>query len=827
MGNLANDLRYALRKLRRSPGFALTAVLTLALGIGATTAIFSVVDGVLLRPLPFPNPNRLVALGDRVQGVNLPGNNTRVTAKDILAYTHDSKAFSHLGGYESSGYELSGPVDPVDINGARLGAGTFQALGVAPLMGRTFTQDEDEQHERVAVLSYATWKSRFDSEQDILGKTILLDRQPYAVIGVMPRNFEFPLAPGQLNRSELWVPLSLTHAELTAPGAWDFEMVGRLKPGVALAQAQTDANRVAHEIMRNFPPVLAGLHMDAAVQSLRSVAVMDARPLIRILFLAVFVVLLIACANLAGLLLVRAIRRRRETAVRLALGSSAGTLVRQAILESLMLSFSGGLIGILLSAIAIRVSIHVLPETLPRIDDIHMNWAVIAFAVMLAAVTGVACGLAPAFAAMRTDMNDGLKEGGRTGSAGSGHARLRSTLVVSEIAIALILVIASGLLVRSFQKVRDVDLGFHPDHMLIAMYNLPQKQYSTQASIDTFNRELLRKLQELPGARAAGLILSVPMGSNGSTNGFIADGYVQPKGRLVNIAESFTVEGDYFGASGIPLLHGRFFTSADNASSQLVTVVNEKLAHQYWPNQNPIGKRIRLGNEKLKTPWMTIVGEIGNVKTDGPDSHVPEQYYQPVDQAQPDYGELASLATLNGNSMYAVVRTETPPNQMENSLRSVFHSLDPQLAIMHVQSMEEALSNTEAPRRFSTTIISAFGIIAVLLAMLGIYSVIAFSVALRTHEMAIRMALGASRTEVRRLVLLSGARLAIIGCAIGLAGAIATSHLLQSLLFEVDPFDPAVLIAAATAILGLSMAASALPAQRAAAVDPVRALRQE
>lgn len=827
MTTLLNDLRYAIRQLRKSPGFTVTAVLTLALGIGATTAIFSVVDGVLLRPLPFRDPGQLVALGDHLQGIDLQ-TDASVTAPDVVAYTRDSKAFSNMGGYTTTGYELSGSVQPVSINAARLGAGVFSTLGVQPLMGRFFTQQEDEDNRQVAVLSYATWKSRFHADPSILGKKILLDRKPYIVIGVMPRNFEFPLQPGHLNRSELWVPLSLTHAEFTQGiASWNFNMVARLKPGVTATQAQTDANRVAREIMRNYPAYMTSLHISAVVQPLRASTVAAARPLIRILFLAVFVVLLIACANLAGLLLVRAIRRRLETAVRLALGSSSGTLVRQAVLEGLLLSISGGLLGIVLAGIAIRVSVSLLPETLPRIDDIRLNWVVTAFALLLAIGTGLLCGLAPAFAAIRTNMNEALKEGGRTGSVGSGHARLRSVLVVSEIAVALVLLIASGLLLRSFQKMRDVDLGFQPSHILIATYSLPQKQYATQVSVDTFNHNLLLRLQQLPGTQSVGLATTVPMAGDNNNNGFVVEGYVQPKGAVVNMAHVSQTEGNYFRAMGIPLLRGRFFSPGDNDHAQLVVIVDRKLAEHYWPGQSPIGKRIRVGTNETKTPYMTIVGEIGDVKIGSPDDDTREQYYQPVEQGNASLGQFASPTNLDGNSMFVVLRAAIPPEQMENSLRAVFRSLDSQLAISQVQTMDQAVSNTEAPRRFNTSIITAFGAIALLLAILGIYSVVAFSVALRTHEMAIRMALGSSRSGIQRLILFSGARLALIGCGIGLAGAIATTQLLRSLLFQVNPFDPLVLIGAAVVILMLSLAASMLPAQRAASIDPMHALRDE
>jgi predicted permease len=439
MQKVLQDVRYALRQFRKSPGFAVTAVLMLALGIAATTATFSVVEGVLLRPLPFRDPDRLVALGDKLQGTDIgAASGSAVTAPEIRTYVRDTHTFESLGAYQPIAYELSGIGDPTQVSASRLGAGVFPTLGVAPLLGRFFTQQEDDDSQQVAVLSYSFWQSRFHGDPRVLGAKLLLDRKPYVVIGVMPRNFEFPLLPGHLNRSELWVPLSLTHAELTqGVGTWSFQMVGRLRPGITAVQAQADAEQVAREIMRNYPSSLASIHISATVRSLQEDTVAEARALVRILFLAVSVVLLIVCANLAGLLLVRAIRRRHEIGVRLALGAGAGALLRQTVLESLVLSISGGLLGIVLAAMAIRVSISQLPENLPRISEIGLDWIVVAFALCLALTTGVLCSVAPAFAAIRSNLNDSLKEGGRTGSAGGGHAWLRSILVVTEIAIAL------------------------------------------------------------------------------------------------------------------------------------------------------------------------------------------------------------------------------------------------------------------------------------------------------------------------------------------------------------------------------------------------------
>ena len=579
--------------------------------------------------------------------------------------------------------------------------------------------------------------------------------------------------------------------------------------------------------MRSYPPFMASLHIA------RWCARCTKKRLSRLVnwcercFLAIVVVLLIACANLAGLLLVRAIRRRREVAVRLALGARSGLLLRQAILESLVLSVSGGVLGLALAAIALRVGVSWLPETLPRINEIGLDWKVASFAIILGVLTGIVCGLAPAFAALRTSVNETLKEGGRTGSAGGGHARLRSALVVGEIAIALMLLVASGLLLRSFEKMRNVDLGFRADHVLVASYSLPDKQYATQAAVDGFNDELVRRVQHLPGVKSAGLSSFVPASGSNSNTTFVVDGYVPPPGASMNLARLVTVEGDYLQAMGIPLLSGRFFTPSDTASNQLVAIVNHKLAEHYWPGGDPIGKRLRIGTPDMQPPWLTVVGEIADVKEGSPDAPAKEEWYQPVEQIEKSLGSMGSPTDINGNGGYIALRTAAEPQEMENLLRATVRSIDSQLPLTQVQSMEQAVAESEAPRRFNTVLISAFAIAAVLLAALGIYSVIAFSAALRVHEMAIRIALGSQRSGILGLVFRSAAKLAVVGCILGLVGAAAASHLLQSLLFGVSPFDPVVLALAAAFVLLLALVAALLPARRAASIDPMKALRAD
>ncbi len=829
MPNLSIDLKFALRQLRTSPGFTITAVLMLAFGIGATTAIFSIVEGVLLRPLPFPDSNRLMVLSDHLDGIKVAGGGDEVgvTAPDILAYTRDTHSFDGLGGYQGAGFELSGTGDPAQVNASRLTAGVFTALGVAPQLGRVFTVDEDEHHQQVAVLSYTTWRNRFHADPQIIGTKVLLDRKPYIVIGVMPRGIEYPLVPGQLNRTELWVPMSFRADELSRNAAanWSYQMVGRLKPGISPTQAQSDAERVAQEIMRGYPAEISNLHISALVRLLQNDTVQQSRSLHRTLFLAVAVVLLIACFNLAGLMLVRAIRRQREVAVRLALGAQASALIRQAVLESLLLSVSGGVLGLSLAAVALGVGKSVLPESLPRVNEISLSWQVVAFALGLAVLTGLVCALAPAFAAIRTNVNSNLKEGGRTGSAGGGHANLRSSLVVAEIAIALVLLTASGLLLRSFDKMRSVDLGFSPQHVTTASYSLPFQQYSKQPQIDTFNRELLLKLNQLPGVESVGLTSMLPSQGANNNQTFVVDGFVPPPGADMNLATTSQVISNFFPAMGIRLLRGRFFSESDHAGTQLVVIVNRKFADHFWRGQDPIGKRIRIGTAGMQTPWLTVVGEVSDTQLLSPDNPATEQYYIPSEQSEDDIGALAQPTDLSGNGGFIVLRSSLPPEQMENGLRAAVRSIDPLLPLTQVQTMEQVVSDSEASRRFNTVLISSFAFAAVLLAVLGIYSVIAFTVASRAQEMAIRMTLGSQRSAIVRLVLESGAKLAAIGCVIGLAGAAAASGLMRSLLFGVSPFDPMVLVLAAICVLLLAVAASTPPAFRAASVDPMQALR--
>jgi predicted permease len=823
MYTLTQNLRFALRQLRKSPGFTLTVVLILALGIGATTAIFSLVEGVLLRPLLFSDPDRLVQLGDHV-GEN---SGIGVTAREIAAYTAATSAFSSLGGFTGTRYEVSGGATPETVNAARAGAGIFTTLGVQPILGRVFSQQEENAGLPLAVIGYGLWMNRYHRDPNVLGTSIALDRKTYSIIGVMPRNFEFPLQTGRLDQTQLWIPLSLTADELSDQnnGYWGYQMVARLKDGVTLQQGAEDANRVAREIMRNFPPGMSAIRIRGDVRLLREQAVADVRPLLRILFFAVSIVLLIACANVAGLLLVRAIRRRREYAVRLALGARSSVIVRESLFEGLLLSLAGGLLGLAFAAAAVRTVLHLLPESMPRIDSISIDAAVAAFALILGLATGALCSLAPAFAALRTNLIQSLKEGLGTGTGAASHTWLRSALVVSEIAIALVLLNLSGAFLRSFEKMRAVDPGFRPDHVLVASFQLPLNQYSTFDSADVFSRDVVDRLQGKPGIVAAGITNSLPATGFTAMAAYTIEG--QPaEGWKLKFAAFATTYGDYFRAMGIPLLEGRTFNLDDErANSPLVVVVNQSMARDCWPGQRVIGKRMHVGNPRKGLPWATVIGLVADTKGGSPDQPTGDQWYVPAQQPATLYGSDSSGILSHPAGGYITLRSALPPEQMIQTLRSTVTEIDPLLALERVQTMNDVISNIEAPRRFNTGLITAFALGALLLAITGIYTVVAFSVSLRTQEIAIRMALGAQRSGIARLILLSGARMALIGCGFGVLASLALSRLVSSLLFGVSATDPLIYIAGVLVMMLMALLASALPATRAASADPIDALR--
>ncbi len=820
--HLICDLRFGLRQLKKSPGFAATAVLTLSLGIGGVTAVFSVVYAVLLRPLPYPQASRLVVLHEAMAHF---GGAANLSAPDVPVYQRNSHAFTAVAGFIGEGYDVTGAGEPFRADAERVSAQMFPVLGVAPLLGRRFTRQEDENSASVAVISYSLWKERFGGSQHVLGRTIDLDLRPYTIIGVMPRGFETPSGLGAIAAHDLWVPLSLTPTELkNEANDLDYGAVARLKAGVTMAQAQQDAERVLKIIQAKVPEA----HLSISLAGLKKQTVQDARPLLRTLLGAVVLILLIACANLANLLLVRAAGRRREFGMRMALGAARKTILRQLLMESLLLSTAGGVAGLGMAAAAVHWAGAVLPGSLPRLGAIAIDWPVALLASGLVGATGVACGLAPALASAKADVLDSLREGGQSTGQGRSQHRLRSALVVGEMALALLLLVGAGLLLRSFARMMETNPGFRPERTVTASVALPKQAYPTQEKVDEFFRNLGARLQELPGVTEVGFGSNIPVVGRNSSRLFAAQDYVRRPGESFSIASNYLTTGEYFRALKIPLIEGRYFSAADDAvGAPLVVIVSQSLAKRYFAGRDPIGMHIKVGpNYQYRMPPMQVVGVVGDVSDNPVGGKQDFEMYEPLSQLAADLGPMGALIGTKGN-MHAVVRTTGDPQALEGELRRVVHQANPTLAVTDVQTMEEVMSSTEAPRRFNTWILTSFAAIALGLAMLGIYGVLAYAVTERTREIAIRMALGATRGEVERRTLGGAMALGLMGVGVGLAASVALTRYLASLLYEVKPLDGLTLAGAVVVLLACAATAALLPARRAASVDPMQALRSE
>jgi putative ABC transport system permease protein len=747
-----------------------------------------------------------------------------VRAREIATYITATQAFSYLGGYITASFELSGGAQPEEINVARLNSKTFATLGVQPILGRVFTAQEDDAGQEVAVISYGLWTDRYHRDPQVLGSSIMLDRKPYSVIGVMPRGFEFPLRFGRLYQAQLWVPLSLSPDELSdqSSGFWGYQMIARLKNGVSLRQAAQDADRVAQQMMRDFPGSLSAIHIQGDVRPLRETVVADVRPVLETLFVAVAIVLLIACVNVSSLLLVRAIRQRREYALRVAIGASSSRIIRESLVEGLLLSMAGGLLGLAFAAIAIRTTLRLMPNSMPRIDSVSLNPVVAAFALVVAVATGVLCSLAPSFAALRINLIESLKEA-QIGSGSASHTWLRSALVVSEVAIALMLLTLSGVFLRSLRNMQAVDPGFRADHALIAGYKLPLAQYATEASVGVFNRAVVDHLSSKPGVIAVAISNAVAASDFSPRSAFTVEGVSADHWKL-KFAAFTSVYGDYFGAMGIPLLEGRTFTIHDDSNAPLVIIVNQSMARDCWPGQSALGKRMHVGNPRKELPWASVIGVVADTKMPRDVPSI-DQWYTPMNQPATLYGS-GTPGNLSGPpSGYITMRSVLGSEHMIQTVRSSVAEIDPLLALQEVRPVADAVSAIEAPRHFNTDLITAFAVGALLLAITGIYSVMAFSVSQRTQEIAIRMTLGAQRAGIAKLVLVSGARLTLVGCILGVLASLAASRLVSSFLFGVSATDPVIYMLCVLLMMIMALLASTLPAARAASADPMRALR--
>jgi putative ABC transport system permease protein len=823
---LGRDVRFALRRLRKSPGFSLTAVLTLAIGIGGVAAVYSVVEAVLLRPLPFNEAERLVRLHE---GVEHQFEQADLPAPDVIRFARDNRTFLSVAGFVATEFEVSGAGKPFQARAERVTAPLLPMLGMQPMLGRAFTQAEDENSSPVALISYGVWRERFQSSANAIGATIDLDRRPYTIIGVMPRSFEFPLDAGRLSHRDMWVPMSFTTDEKQdETDNFQYGAIARLKPEVTRAQAQDDVRRMVASIEAEIPPQY-GIHLTSNVELLQEETVQGARPLLSALLGAAGLILLIACANLANLLLVRGAGRRRELGVRVALGAARRTVLRQLFTESLVLATVGGALGVALAFVLVEIAAATLPDSLPRLNEIALRWPALLVAMGVTCATGILCGWAPAFAGVKPDVLHSLREGSQGAGRGRSQNRLRTALAALEVALAMLLLVASGLLLRSFQKMLDTDPGFAPQHVLTASLTLPEHDYPTQQKVDAFYGELLRQVDGLPQVRSVGAATNIPIIGIASDRNFVPEGYAPRNGRTWLSVSNYFVFGDYFLTMRIPLIEGRYFTPDDNRpDAPLVAIISQSTARQHWPDVDAVGRRFRMGgNPNSARPLITVVGVVGDVRQGALDQAVYPQMYEPFEQSQRQFEAQVQQALGVFSDLHIVLNAAGDPSTMAASLEKTVHQLDPLLAVTDMYTMDQVVAATETSRRFNTGILTAFAAIALALSLLGIYGVLAYSVTERAREIAIRMALGATREQVLWTTLRNALVLAGVGIAAGLVASAALTRFIGSLLYNVKPLDAEAIAGAALVLALCAAAAGFIPARRAASIDPMRALRTE
>jgi putative ABC transport system permease protein len=770
MDTILRDLRLAARSLLRQPGFTAAVVITLALGIGANTAIFSVVNGVLLRPLPYPDDAQLMTVWTR---------------------------FAASGG------------EPERLPSARVIPDFFATLGVSPAAGRWFLPDEFVfGSHRVVVLSHGLWQRRFGANPAVIGQTITLNARPYLIVGVAPESMRLPA------RAQLWSPYAVDPASRPPSRRGDFlSVIARLKPGMTQARAQADMDAIGHRLAAAYPATNARVGVE--VMSLHDQLVGQIRPALLVFSVAVALVLLIACANVANLLLARATAREREMAVRAALGAARARLVRQMLTESILLSVVGAGLGLLLAWWGVQALRAAAPPTLPRLDEIRLDPAALAFTAFAAIITGVLFGLAPALRGSAFALHATLGAGGRAGIGGGRGEQLRRILVMTQVALALVLLVGSGLLVRTFSRLQQVDLGFDAEHVLTAQIVLPTAKYeATERQLAFFNA-LRDRLAASPGVQVVGLTTDVPLTGGYSYLSFDIVGRPAPRpGENTPDAVPTTATPEYFSALRIPLLAGRMFAASDRPDAPNVAIVNRELAQKYFAGKSPIGERISFGNPGDTTSWLTIVGVVATTRLEGVGLESYAQVFTPLSQSPRPY-------------LYVVARTAGDPLALAPTLRRESAALDPAQPISNVSSMEQRAASSVAQSKLNSVIITLFALVALVLASVGIYAVISYAVAQRTREMGIRMALGAARTDVLRLIIRDGMSPAMIGVTVGAVGAIGVTRLMRSLLYGVSVTDPVVFGAVAAMLIAVALGACYVPARRAARVDPNVALRND
>jgi putative ABC transport system permease protein len=815
MLTLLTDFKHGLRVLLKNPGFTAAAIIVLALGIGANTAIFSVVNAVLLRPLPFHDPARLVQVWHVPPAKSFPGmTQFAVSAANFIDWRQQNDVFDRMAIYTGSSLNLTWREQPETLQGAAVSADFFSALQAQPMFGRTFTPDEDQQGKNhTVILSYGLWKSRFAANPNIAGQPVNLDGQPYIVAGVMGPKFRFP------GWAQYWTPMGWTDKERAVRGEHHYLVIARLKTAIPISQAQAQMNAISSRLAQQYPEDDKG--WGAVVIPLREQLVSEVRPVLLILLGAVAFVLLIACANVANLVLAKTFGRRKEIAIRVALGATGGRVVQQILAETLLLSVAGGGLGLLLARFGMALTLKFLSDNLPKSTEVSLDGFVLAFTVLISIVTGVIAGLLPAIRMTKTNVNDALKQGlGKTDSDSAGR-RTRSILVVSEVALSLILLVGAGLMIRSLWLLSTLDAGFDPHGILTMTLVVPHNKYSRPIDEIAFFDRVLAKVRVLPGVISAGLIDNLPLSGDGSHQPVAIEG--RPPQAMSDQPEVDTrfITPGYLSTMRIPLRRGRDLSGADGPDRPGVVLISESMAKRFWPNQDPIGRHLTMTFFPDKV--REIVGIVGDVKLDGMDMAAsPSTVYLPAGQLS-----VSSLGEWRPFPMQIAVRTKSQPTSLVSAVTSAIHSIDSDQPVTDIMTMDDLVDTSLSQRRFSMLLLGAFAVLALLLAAVGIYSVLAFAVRRRVREIGIRVALGAEVKDILRLIVTEGMKPALIGLVLGVAGALALGRVLASFIYGIAAYDPLTFAAVAALLAAVALLASIIPAYRAARIEPTRALREE